>query len=125
MSTYLLLHGAGSSSWYWHLVTPELQQRGHEVVAVDLPCDDDSAGLAEYADAAIRAVGNPTELTVVVAQSLAGFTGPLLCEQLPIVLLVLVNAMLPARARPPASGGPTPNTSSPSPSIPSRCSYMT
>lgn len=95
VSTYLLLHGAGSSAWYWHLVTPELQQRGHEVVAVDLPCDDDSAGLAEYADAAIRAVGNPTELTVVVAQSLAGFTGPLVCEQLPVILLVLVNAMVP------------------------------
>ena len=94
VSTYLLLHGAGSSSWYWHLVTPELQQRGHEVVAVDLPCDDDSAGLAEYADAAIRAAGNPTEL-IVVAQSLAGFTGPLLCERLPVILLVLVNAMVP------------------------------
>jgi pimeloyl-ACP methyl ester carboxylesterase len=75
-------------------VTPELQHHGHDVVAVDLPCDDDSAGLAEYADAATRAAGNPTEL-IVVAQSLAGFTGPLLCERLPVVLLVLVNAMVP------------------------------
>jgi hypothetical protein len=28
----------------------ELRQRGHESVAPDLPCDDDSAGLPEYAD---------------------------------------------------------------------------
>ncbi|HZB97775.1 MAG TPA: alpha/beta hydrolase [Candidatus Sulfotelmatobacter sp.] len=94
MSTYLLLHGAGSSSWYWYRVTPELQERGHEVFAVDLPCDDDAAGLAEYADAAIRAVGNPKEL-IVVAQSLAGFTAPLLCGRLRVILLVLINAMVP------------------------------
>jgi len=26
MATYVLIHGAGSDSWYWHLVAPELQQ---------------------------------------------------------------------------------------------------
>ena len=61
---------------------------------MDLPCDDDAAGLAEYADAAIRAVGNPKEL-IVVAQSLAGFTAPLLCGRLRVILLVLINAMVP------------------------------
>ena len=44
MATYVLIPGAGSDSWYWHLVTPLLRERGHDVVAVDLPCDDDSAG---------------------------------------------------------------------------------
>ena len=24
MATYVLIHGAGSDSWYWHLVVPEL-----------------------------------------------------------------------------------------------------
>jgi pimeloyl-ACP methyl ester carboxylesterase len=50
MATYVLIHGAADSAWYWHLVEPELRKRGHDVVAVDLPCDDDSAGLADYAD---------------------------------------------------------------------------
>ena len=50
MATYVLIPGAGSDSWYWHLVTPELAARGHDAVAVDLPCDDDTAGLAEYTD---------------------------------------------------------------------------
>src|SRR5579884_3099329 len=39
MATYVLLHGASSDAWYWHLVVPELQARGHEVVAPYLPSD--------------------------------------------------------------------------------------
>src|SRR5205807_9246133 len=93
MATYVLIHGAGSDSWYWHLVVPELRRRGHEVVAPDLPSDD-SAGLAEYADAVVDAIGNRTDL-VVVAQSMGGFTGPLVCDRLTVDLLVLVAAMVP------------------------------
>ena len=95
MATFVLLHGAGSDSWYWHLVDPELRARGHDVVAVDLPCDDDSAGLAEYADAVVRAAGDRRDL-VLVAQSLAGFVAPLVCERVPVRLMVLVAAMVPA-----------------------------
>ena len=57
MATYVLLHGASSDSWYWHLVGPRLEARGHEVLAPDLPCDDDRAGFPDYADAAIDAIG--------------------------------------------------------------------
>jgi pimeloyl-ACP methyl ester carboxylesterase len=95
MATYVLIHGAGSDSWYWHLVAPELQARGHEVVAPDLPCDDDSAGLAEYTDTVVGAIGDRTDL-VVVGQSLAGFTAPLVCDRVPVGLLILVAAMVPA-----------------------------
>jgi pimeloyl-ACP methyl ester carboxylesterase len=95
MATFVLIPGAGSGSWYWHLVVPELRARGHDVVAVDLPCDDDSAGLAEYADAVVHAIGERADL-VVVAQSLGGFTAPLVCERVPVDLMVLVAAMVPA-----------------------------
>jgi pimeloyl-ACP methyl ester carboxylesterase len=91
----VLVHGAGSDSWYWHLVAPGLRARGHDVVAVDLPCDDDAAGLQQYADAVVDAVGDRGEL-ILVAQSLAGFTAPLVCTRLPVELLVLVAAMVPA-----------------------------
>ena len=94
MATYVLLHGAGSDSWYWHLVSPRLQALGHDVVSVDLPCDDDGAGLQEYADAVVDAIGDRRDL-IVVAQSLAGFTAPLVCNRLPVTLLVLVAAMVP------------------------------
>jgi pimeloyl-ACP methyl ester carboxylesterase len=93
--TFVLIHGAGDSAWYWHLVEPELRSRGHDVVAMDLPCDDDSAGVSEYADAVVEAVGNRKDL-VVVAQSFGGFTAPLVCERVPVELLVLVAAMIPA-----------------------------
>jgi len=48
MTTYVLIHGAGGTAWSWHLVTEQLEARGHDVVAVNLPCDDDRAGSVEY-----------------------------------------------------------------------------
>ena len=69
MSTFVLLPGAGGEAWYWHLVTPRLRARGDDVVAVDLPAGDDSAGLGAYADTAARAIGDRDDI-VVVAQSM-------------------------------------------------------
>jgi len=37
LSTFVLIHGAGDVGWYWHLVETELRERGHDVVAPDLP----------------------------------------------------------------------------------------
>lgn len=45
MATYVLIPGAGGAAWYWHRVEPKLRALGHDVVAVDLPGDDESAGL--------------------------------------------------------------------------------
>ena len=95
MATYVLIHGAGDVGWYWHLVEPDLRARGHDVVAPNLPCEDDSASLAEYADAVIEAIGDRTDL-VVVAQSLGAFTAPLVCDRAAVDLLVLVAPMIPA-----------------------------
>jgi pimeloyl-ACP methyl ester carboxylesterase len=95
MATYVLIHGAASDSWYWHRVTPELRSRGHEVVAPDLPCDDDSAELSDYADVVVDAIGDRTGI-VMVAQSLAGFTAPLVCERVRVDLLVMLAAMVPS-----------------------------
>jgi pimeloyl-ACP methyl ester carboxylesterase len=95
LAAYVLIHGAGDSGWYWHLVEPELRARGHDVVAPDLPCEDDSAGLSEYADVVVDAIGGRGEL-VLVAQSAAGFVAPLVCERVPVELLVLVAGLIPA-----------------------------
>src|SRR5689334_25243588 len=94
MATYVLIPGAGSDPWYWHLVTPQLQERGHDVVAVDLPCGDDAADLGTYTDVVVDAIGDRRDL-VLVAQSMGGFTAPLVCERVPVELLVLVAAMVP------------------------------
>jgi len=50
MATFVLIHGAGDVAWSWHLVAAELRAKGHDVVAPDLPCEDDGAGLDEYAN---------------------------------------------------------------------------
>jgi pimeloyl-ACP methyl ester carboxylesterase len=100
MATYVLIHGAGDVAWYWHLLEAELRNRGHDVVAPDLPCEDDSAGLAEYADAVVAAIGDRGHL-VVVAQSFGGFTAPLVCERVPVELLVLLAGMVPWPGEPP------------------------
>jgi pimeloyl-ACP methyl ester carboxylesterase len=94
MTTFLLVPGAGGQAWYWHRLVPELERRGHGAVAVDLPADDETAGLAAYADTVVAAAGRGSPL-VVVAQSLGGLTAPLVCARLPVDLLVLVNAMVP------------------------------
>jgi hypothetical protein len=95
VTTFVLIHGAGDAGWYWHLVERELRQRGHDTLAPDLPCDDDSAGLAEYADTVVKAIGDRRGL-IVVAQSLGGFTAPLVAARVPVGMLVLVAAMIPA-----------------------------
>ena len=114
-ATFVLVPGAGGAAWYWHRVAAELRGRGHRVIAVDLPVEDNSAGLAEYADAVVAEVsaagvpvaddpsaesgggstagGGPL---VLVAQSMGGLIAPALGQRLPVSLVVLLNAMIPA-----------------------------
>jgi pimeloyl-ACP methyl ester carboxylesterase len=95
MATYALIHGAGDVGWYWHLVEAELRRRGHDVVAPDLPVDDDSAGLSRYADVVVGALDRRKDV-VVVAQSFGGYTAPIVCSRVSTKVLVLVAAMVPS-----------------------------
>lgn len=104
MSTYVLIHGGGDVGWSWHLVAAELRARGHEVVAPDLPGDDESATLTDYADAVVEVVGNRKDL-VVVGHSFGGFTAPLVADRLGAELLVLVAGMIPAPGESPDDWG--------------------
>src|ERR1051326_9931 len=101
MTTFVLIHGAGDVGWYWHLVEAELRARGHDTIAPDLPVDDDSAGLPEYADAVVGAIGDRTDL-IIVAQSLGAFVAPLVGERVNARMLVLVAPMIPAPGEAPA-----------------------
>ena len=101
MATFALIHGGGDVGWYWHLVEAVLRQRGHDVVAPDLPSEDDTATLLDYADTVIEAIGERQNL-VVVGQSYGGFTAALVADRLPTDLLVFVAAMVPAPGETPA-----------------------
>lgn len=94
MATFAVVHGAGDVGSSWRLVGEELRARGHELVAPDLPCEDDGAGWQDYADTVAEAIGDRDDL-VVVSHSLGGFAAPLLCTRRPVRLLVGVSAMVP------------------------------
>ena len=94
MTSFVLIPGAGGAAWYWHRVAPLVAAAGHEAIPVDLPGADQSAGLPQYAALVIDAIGHRTDV-VLVAQSLAGFTVPLVAERVTVRGIVLVNAMIP------------------------------
>ncbi len=97
MRSFVLIPGAGGSSWIWSRVAGLLVEAGHEVIALDLPGADENQGLSEYAEIVVAAIGTRTDV-VLVAGSLGGFTAPIVCERAParaVGTLVLVNAMIP------------------------------
>jgi pimeloyl-ACP methyl ester carboxylesterase len=61
---------------------------------VELQADDDTKGLADYAEAVLDAAGTARQV-VVVATSLGAFTAPLVVGPLDAVAMVLVNAAIP------------------------------
>ena len=101
MATFVCMHGAGGRAAYWDLVAAELRPMGHDVVAMDLPSDQE-VGLGAYADVVVDAIGDRRGDLVLVAQSLAGFIAPLVATRVPVDLMVLLAAMVP---RPGESGG--------------------
>ena len=94
MATFALIHGGGSTAWDWHLVTPLLEDAGHEIVAVDLPIEDASAALEDYVATVTAAVGDRGHV-IVVGHSLGGFTAPLVCDELQADGLIYLAGMIP------------------------------
>jgi pimeloyl-ACP methyl ester carboxylesterase len=95
MATFVLIHGAGDAGWYWHLVEAQLRARWHRTIAPDLPCDNDTASLDDYAATVAQAVGGGRRDLVIVGQSYGAFTATLVASQLPVRLLVLLAGMIP------------------------------
>jgi pimeloyl-ACP methyl ester carboxylesterase len=89
---YVLVHGACHGAWCWDRLTPELEARGHRVVAVDLPTEDRSAGNVRYAEIVAESLAGLDEDVVVVGHSLAGLTIPLVAAVRPVRRLVFLCA---------------------------------
>lgn len=94
MATFVLIHGAADTGWYWHLVEAELRAHGHHTIAPDLPCDNSAASLDDYVATVADAAGDRRDL-VMVGQSYGGFTATLAASRLPTRLLVLLAGMIP------------------------------
>lgn len=94
-ATFVLIPGAGGAGVvYWRATAAELVARGHRAVPVDFPGDDPAAGLAEYAACTDEAIGDHRGV-VLVAQSMGGFTVPMITTRASLTSVVLVNAMIP------------------------------
>ncbi len=94
MTRFVLIPGAGGAAWYWSYVVDRLHAAGRDAVAVDLPADDETAGLDDYTEVVLSAVGGRPDV-VVVAQSLGGFTAAQVAARTTLAGLVLLNAMIP------------------------------
>lgn len=99
---YVLIPGAGGRAWYWHRLAPGLAERGHRPITVELPADDDTKGLADYAQTVLDAVGAAADV-VVVAASMGAFTAPLVVGPLKATAVVLVNPMIPIPGETPSA----------------------
>jgi pimeloyl-ACP methyl ester carboxylesterase len=80
------------------MLTPLLTDRGHHVIAPDLPCDDPAATFDDYAEVVCDALGRRDDV-VVVGHSLAGHTIPLVAARRPVRRLVYLCALVPELGR--------------------------
>jgi pimeloyl-ACP methyl ester carboxylesterase len=94
VNVFALVHGAWHGGWVWERLAPELEVRGHRVVAPDLPCDDVQAGAQDYAQVVSAALGDAGDV-VLVGHSLAGLTVPLVAALRPVARIVLIAALMP------------------------------
>ena len=69
MARFVLVHGAWHGGWCFHRLADELEKRGHEVTAPDLPCEEVGFTTVDYA----RQV-RPQPDAIVVGHSLGGLT---------------------------------------------------
>jgi pimeloyl-ACP methyl ester carboxylesterase len=103
MSLYALVHGGAHGGWCWELLAPELEARGHAVVAPDLPIEDPEAGALEWAETMAEAIeevwpeDDPD--VVVVGHSLGGLATPVVASLRPVRRLVFLAAMVPVPGR--------------------------
>lgn len=96
MAHFLLIHGACHGGWCWDDVAARLRAAGHRASAPDLPCDDVTAGLEEYASTAIAALEGDHEEVVVVGHSLGALVVPIVADRVSARRMVLLAGLIGA-----------------------------
>lgn len=82
----------------WKLLVPELENRGHTVLTVDLPLDEPAASATRHADVVLQTLDLTTyrnDDVVVVAHSASGMFLPLVASRRPVGHMVFLAALVP------------------------------
>jgi pimeloyl-ACP methyl ester carboxylesterase len=102
VSTIALVHGAWHDGACWDALRPELERRGHRVVAPDLPGDDPALGFEDYAAAVDEAVGHADDL-VLVGHSMGTATVGVVAAERPVHVVIYLCPLLIGVPRPDAA----------------------
>jgi Alpha/beta hydrolase family len=92
MTTFGLVHGAWHGAWCWEMLTPLLQRAGHDVVAMDLPVDENSASFDTYADVVRAALDGCDDDVVLVHGHQSARARPIASARLTRLMVSGVNA---------------------------------
>ena len=105
---FVLVHGGFHGAWCWEKLIPELQKRGHEAVAIDLPGHgkrvNEEATLAAYRDAVVEVI-EPGD--VLVGHSMGGFAVSVAADATTdrLAHVMYLDAGLPIEGQPMKSAG--------------------
>jgi pimeloyl-ACP methyl ester carboxylesterase len=92
---FVFSHGGRHGAWSWKLVLEELEARGYEAVAIDLPVEEQDAGAARCAEVVAEAARPLAGAVTVVGHSVSGLVIPLVPALTPVEELAFVCTPLP------------------------------
>ena len=79
-----MIHGAWHGPWCWERLAPELERRGHRVVAVDVRFDDPTATFEDHAATFAAALDESDHDVVAVGHSLGSYAFPWIADRRPL-----------------------------------------
>ncbi|HEX3299235.1 MAG TPA: alpha/beta hydrolase [Actinomycetota bacterium] len=106
MKTYALLPGACHGPWCWTATIAALDERGHRAIAIDLPCDDVTAGFDRYVEVTRDALDGAGDDIVLVGHSLGAHTAVRASHLMPVAAVLFVCGVIPPREGEDTSGEP-------------------
>lgn len=101
---YLLVHGAWHGAWCWDKVVPEMQAKGHKVIAIDLPghgkdtANADNITLNDYVQKVVSVAKTINGEVILVGHSMGGIVISQAAEYLgnaKVSKLIYLDAFLP------------------------------
>jgi len=95
MTTFALVHGGWHGAECWNALSPFLRDGGHNVIAMDLPCEDPTANFSDCADVVCDSLRGCDDDLVLVGHSMGGQTIPLVAARRPVQHLVYLCGLVP------------------------------